>query len=79
MGRALNAIQHVQVIGHHARIKQGITQVSQHAGAVVHAAQQHALVQQRHARFTQTRHRRAKVIINFVRVVDMVHQQHLQS
>ena len=79
MRRALNAIQHVQVIRHHARIKQGIAQIGQHAGAVIHAAQQHALVQQRHARFTQTRHRRAKVIVNFVRVVDMVHQQNLQS
>ena len=41
---------------------------------VVHPAQQHALVEQRDARLTQHGHRRAKLTVNFIRVIDVVNQ-----
>ena len=45
---------------------------------VVHPAQQHALIEQRDARLTQHGHRCAKLTVNFIGVVNVVNQDHLQ-
>ncbi|MPN46989.1 hypothetical protein SDC9_194589 [bioreactor metagenome] len=49
MRRPLHFIQHVQVIGHDARIKQRITEVRQRLRVIIDATQQDALIEQRNA------------------------------
>ncbi len=78
MCRPLYPVQHVQVVGHYPGIEQRIAEIGQGLRVIIHPAQQHALVKQRDARLTQHGHRRAKLAVNFISVVDVVNQDHLQ-
>ncbi len=79
MSRAGDAVELMQVVRQNAQVDQAAAEFGERFGIVINSAQEHGLIKNRDAGIDQPRDGPLDLIINFVRMIRVDHENRRQS